>query len=181
MAGGKAAKLATLADVAAAIGVSRETVRTWRRAGWRDKPPFSLPRLLQWLRSSGPWKSRPESRADDPLLLAAGTSPALERYREERAALAKYERLRREGELIPRERIREGLNRIAAILRGVGESLQRQYGPDAHKLLEEGLDEAGREIESLFNDDDDGGGEDDDMDGNEDGDDCDGRAEPAAE
>ena len=62
-------------------------------------------------------------------------SPALERYREERAAIARLDRLEREGQLLPRDEVREALGRIAAILRGAGDTLQRQYGQAAADIL----------------------------------------------
>jgi hypothetical protein len=56
---------------------------------------------------------------DDALLQGAG-SPALERYREERALMARLDRLEREGQLLPRDEMRVALGRIAAIVRGPG-------------------------------------------------------------
>ena len=91
---------------------------------------------------------------DDPLLTGGTSSPALERYREERAALAKLDRLERERSLIPRDRCREALGRIAAILRGAGDALGRQFGSGATDLLYEALDDATREVERSFGDGD---------------------------
>lgn len=84
--------------------------------------------------------------ADDDLL-SGETSPALERYREERAALARLDRLERERVLVSRQEVREGLTRIAAVLRTAGDTLQRQYGPEALEILNEALAEAEREME----------------------------------
>jgi hypothetical protein len=89
------------------------------------------------------------ARDEDPLMQGGG-SPALEKYREERAALARLDRLEREGTLVPRERIRQSLGRIAAILRGAGDTLQRQYGVEALEILFEALDDAEREVERSF-------------------------------
>jgi hypothetical protein len=89
------------------------------------------------------------ARDDDPLMQGSG-SPALERYREERAALARLDRLAREGNLIPRSETRETLGRIAAILRSAGDSLQRQFGPEAAEVLYEALDDCGREVDRVF-------------------------------
>jgi hypothetical protein len=89
------------------------------------------------------------SRDEDPWMQGAG-SPALERYREERAALARLDRLEREARLIPRDIVREVLGRIAAILRAAGDSLQRQFGPSAVEILYEALDDGQREIERSF-------------------------------
>jgi hypothetical protein len=89
------------------------------------------------------------ARDDDDLMQGSG-SPALERYREERAALARLDRLEREGKLLPRDEALEALGRIAAVLRGAGESLQRQFGPAAVEILYEALDDADREVGRYF-------------------------------
>lgn len=81
---------------------------------------------------------------------SATKSPALERYREERAKLVRLDRLEREAELLPRAYVQEGLARVAGLLRGMGEALQRAFGPDALRLLDETLDECEREVERLF-------------------------------
>jgi len=47
--------------------------------------------------------------------------------------------------------MRESLGRIAAILRGAGDALQRQFGPAALEVLYEALDDAEREVERVFN------------------------------
>ena len=85
--------------------------------------------------------------ADDDALLRGSGSPAWERYREERAALARLDRLEREQELLPRDEVREALGRIAAILRGAGDTIQRQYGAAAVEILHEALADAEREID----------------------------------
>jgi hypothetical protein len=89
------------------------------------------------------------SREDDPLL-EGGATPALERYREERATLARLDRMEREKQLIPRDGVRQALGKIAGILRAAGESLQRQYGQQAKDLLDEALDDAAQEVERAF-------------------------------
>src|SRR5262245_1258054 len=84
------------------------------------------------------------ARDDDELLQACPSSTALEPYREERAALAKLDRLERERELLPRHETKETLGRIAAILRAAGDALQRQFGLAAAEILHEALDDAER-------------------------------------
>ena len=83
-------------------------------------------------------------------------SPALERYREERALLARLDRLERERSLVPRDEVREGLGRIAARLKAVGEALNRQYGPEALEILLEAMDDVERDIDRSFGDGSDG-------------------------
>jgi hypothetical protein len=88
---------------------------------------------------------------DDALLNGDGaSSPALERYREERALLARLDRLEREEQLVSRDEAREGLARIANLLRTAGETLERQHGADAADVLREALEEAQREITRQF-------------------------------
>jgi len=89
------------------------------------------------------------SRDDDQLMEGAG-SPALERYREERAALARLDRLEREGSLVPRDEVRQALGRVAAMLRSTGDTLQRQFGPAALEVFLEALDDVEREIQRSF-------------------------------
>ncbi len=86
---------------------------------------------------------------DDPLMRGEG-SPALERYREERAAIARLDRLERERMLIPRDDVRTSLGRIAALIREAGETLQRQFGAEAAEILLEAMDDAEQEIERTF-------------------------------
>ena len=81
---------------------------------------------------------------------AGNASPALERYREERAKLARLDRLEREGKLLARDRMHEGLGQIVSIVREALEILQRQFGAEAHALVDEALDDAERAIGALF-------------------------------
>ena len=87
---------------------------------------------------------------DDDDLMSGPASPALERYREERAIMAKILRLEREGQLLPRDLVRQSMSKTAAIIRQVGESLQKQFGDAAAHLLYEGIDDATAEIERFF-------------------------------
>lgn len=80
-----------------------------------------------------------------------GEDPTVE-LRREKANLARLDRLERERVLLPRDMVHEGLARIAGVLRTAGEALQRQFGPEAHRILEEALDDAQREIDSLCGD-----------------------------
>jgi hypothetical protein len=89
------------------------------------------------------------ARDEDPLMQGSG-SPALERYREERAAMARLDRLEREGELLPRDEVREALARVASILRSAGDTLQRQFGQGGLDILCEALDDAQREVDRCF-------------------------------
>lgn len=87
---------------------------------------------------------------DDDVLLQGGNSPALERYREERAEIARLDRLERQRELLPRHEVKEALARVAMMFRGAGEALLRQYGTSAGEILFEAIDDAQQEIDRTF-------------------------------
>jgi hypothetical protein len=94
-------------------------------------------------------KQLPLPGTDSDPLLSAGDSPALERYRDERAKLARLDRLERERQLLRRDAVHELLARMAGILRGTGEVFQRQFGPDALSILNEAVDEFDSAIEEF--------------------------------
>ena len=91
-------------------------------------------------------KMTPEDDGDVLLTGSSTGSPALERYRAEKALLAKMEREEKEGSLIPRDLIRQGFTRVASRLRQAGEILLREYGPSAADVLNRALDDADREV-----------------------------------
>jgi len=78
-----------------------------------------------------------------------GESPSIERWRHARADLAELELEAKKGNLVRREEIHKGLVELAARLRQFGETLQRDFGADAHRLLEELLDDYQREVDRL--------------------------------
>ena len=87
---------------------------------------------------------------EDGLWLGGGSSPAFERWREARATLAELDLAKRQGQLLGRNEVHEMLGRVASILRGAGDMLQREFGPEAHRVLDEALDDAEREIAGQF-------------------------------
>lgn len=111
-----------------------------------------LPDVVRALHDFLALNARRLAAEDDPLMAGDAASPALERYREERAALARFDRLERERQLVSRGDVREGLGRIAAVLRAAGDSLRLQCGPEAAAILDEALGDAALEIERLFGD-----------------------------
>ena len=112
-------------------------------------PSIDLPAVVRALHDFLATHAHKLTGDDDPML-AGGSSPALERYREERAALARLDRLERERLLVRRDEVREGLGRIAAIIRGAGEVLQREFGAAALEVLNDALDDAQSEIARCF-------------------------------
>lgn len=71
-------------------------------------------------------------------------TPALERYREEQAALKRLDRLEREKILIRVDVLHSELLQVFGLIRQAGERLQRMYGPEAQDVINEQLDEAER-------------------------------------
>jgi hypothetical protein len=113
-------------------------------------PTINLPEVVRALHDFLAANARKLADDDDDLLHSDGSSPALERYREERALIARLDRLEREQQLVPRDNVRQGLGQIAGLLRTAGETLQRECGPEARQILDEALDDARREIVRLF-------------------------------
>ncbi len=118
-------------------------------------PVICLPSVVRALHDFLAENAVKLAREDDPLMQGGG-SPALERYREERAMLARLDRLEREGSLIPRDEVREALGRVATILRSAGDALGRQFGSAALDIYFEALDDAERELQRSLGGGDDG-------------------------
>ena len=114
-------------------------------------PVLDLVALLRSLRVFLAKHSHKFADTDDGLL-GGENSPALERYRDERAKLARLERLEREGKLLPRDRVHEGLSRLAVVLRQAGDVLQRQFGTEPAAVLEEALTDYEQEVSDWLND-----------------------------
>jgi len=104
---------------------------------------IDLPSVVYWLHDFLAVHARRLSAPDDEdPAIAGAASPALER---KRAIDAKRAELKYENELgrsIPREAIHAGLAVFAGVLRAAGEDLQRQFGPEAHAILSDALDDA---------------------------------------
>ena len=73
----------------------------------------------------------------------------LERYREHRAELARLEVLERKRVLIDRRQIEPTMQRFAQVMRSAVETLQRQFGPEAAKTIDDALIDSLRVVDSL--------------------------------
>jgi hypothetical protein len=108
---------------------------------------INLPKVVRAFHDFLAKNARKLNTDDDALMQGdSSNSPALERYREERAALARLDRLEREATLVSRDEVRQGLGRIAATLRNAGETIQRQFGNAASDVIIEALDDAENDI-----------------------------------
>src|SRR5689334_8401659 len=72
-------------------------------------PTINLPALARAFHDFLADNALKLAKEEDALMTAGPASPALERYREERAALARLDRLEREHVLLPRDQVREAL------------------------------------------------------------------------
>ena len=112
-----------------------------------------LAALLKWLHdflaTNSTRLNAPDS--DDPMM-AGVASPALERYRDERAKLARLERLQKEGLLLPRDPMHQLHGKMAAVIRSSGDKLLRDFGEEAYAILTEALDDVQREVDRAFGD-----------------------------
>lgn len=90
------------------------------------------------------------AQVDDACLRSAQSSPALEKYREERARLAELDRLERERVLMPRELTRSLHYRLAMLIRRCIERLELNYGRDAAQLVLDMLDDYERELDDAL-------------------------------
>jgi hypothetical protein len=140
------------AEVLKLCGVSDETFRTVirpmlaadhsRRETSRGNPlRFFAPAVVAVL-----VQRAAAADIDDPMLAGDG-SPALERYRLARAKLAELDFSQRCGQLVPVADFVGMLGPLSAILRGAGDELGIKYGADAQRLLNDSLDEFGRQVE----------------------------------
>jgi hypothetical protein len=81
------------------------------------------------------------AREEDELLQYGHNSPALGRYRDEKARLAQLDRREREGELLPAREVYRIVERLAYFVRTAGVLLQRNFGNEALDILTDALDQ----------------------------------------
>lgn len=88
--------------------------------------------------------------SEDDLVYGGGDSPMLEKLREEMWKLKRLDRCERERNLVSREQLRDGLNQMVCLLRGLGDRLHFRHGAAAAELLNQYLDDVGDLVERLF-------------------------------
>jgi hypothetical protein len=116
---------------------------------------LSLPRIIRAFHdflAANKHRLASTAAGEDPLMQGEG-SPALERYRTVRADQEELKLAEMRRELLPRREIHQYLQRGQGIVRQAVETLQRQYGPDAAKLMNDAFIEAQRVLDSLVTDD----------------------------
>lgn len=103
---------------------------------------YDLFNVFLWVK--GRWFKTP----DDSDMI--GNSEHVEKFRKYKARMMELQVKEKEGELVPRAEIREGLSRMAGLLRALGARLQRSYGARAQEMINETLDEFEKVIETEF-------------------------------
>lgn len=148
-----AALLSSQAAVGHAFKKTDKTIQRWLDKGCPGADAdgkYHLWKIIEWYVE---YKTpRIEDAAE--LEMTGGDSPALERYRDEKAKLAKLDRLEREGVLVRKDALHDLLMSMAGLIRGAGDQLRRQFGNEALGILIEALDEMERLIGELNGDDD---------------------------
>ena len=71
-------------------------------------------------------------------------------YKRERTRATRLRRLQRQGQLLDRREVHEGLSAIAGIYRRAGARLRQEFGEDAYQIVEECWDDATRKIDRMF-------------------------------
>jgi phage terminase Nu1 subunit (DNA packaging protein) len=147
------------AELAVFFRVSIDTIATWRKKGMPGTPGrYDLSEALEWWRTEGPGRPRGGnefgSGAIDDLIVAAGDSPNLERYRLAKAQLAELELETKRRSVFPRDMARNALGRVASLWRRYGERLGKRHGPEEVVSFNETFEEAQRVILDEFCDGD---------------------------
>jgi len=135
---------ATMAEAAEALGINKSTLATWISQGapGRTDNGFDVQAIRAW---------RDERRKPDELL--TGTpSKWQERYRRERAKLARLDRLRRQGELVDRSSAQTCWAILARRLGQLGMALQKEFGPRPAKMLNDAIADCQREVQAALPD-----------------------------
>lgn len=104
------------------------------------------PKLHDFLARIAPYYARWITNADEDALLLGEATPSLERLRKAQAELTEFKLKQLKRDVVPREEVHQKLARTASIVRGCGDALQRQFGPEAHQILEDALNDVDRQI-----------------------------------
>lgn len=146
------------ADVARVLGISERRFADYLAAGCPgERGNYDLREIIPWVKENVWCKRNPKPILSDPdadIENDSESSPALERLREERWKRERIKRQLEEQEIIARDKVHDIFGIIGGVIRGMGEQLQKQFGPDAVDILDECLDDIDRQSTEIFGDDD---------------------------
>lgn len=115
---------------------------------------ISLPDVVKALHDFLAKNARRLTRGEpDDSMLDGDGSPALERYREERAVIAQLERMERERSLVSRSEVHELMGQLGSILRTACTTLEQRHGAEARLVLDDAYDQFQRLLEKRAGDD----------------------------
>lgn len=80
---------------------------------------------------------------------APGGKAETERWTRIRADIAELELAKRRGDLLESQQVRDGCRIVASEIRTLGDRLQRMFGKDAQRVVDEALDNIDSAIEQL--------------------------------
>lgn len=89
---------------------------------------------------------------DDDPMFSGPPNDAKERYQLAQARMAEHKLEQLKGRLVDRDEMLRALTPLFERIRLVGETLQREFGPGAHQLLDDALSESEDDLENLFGD-----------------------------
>ena len=118
-----------------------------------DGRTINLAAFVKWVYDFLSKYARIIALADAEDLGSQTGSPWQDKLREETFYIRRLDRQKREGELVDRHVMHDGLARMAVVFRKVGERLERRHGHEAFAIYEEGLKVMEHEINQLFADD----------------------------
>lgn len=135
----------TQAGVAKFFRVSGSAVARWALDGMPGaRGQYDLSEILHWLRTQGPWRPKAAPADTDDPLLAAGDSPALERYRLAKAQHAEMDLAARRAELLPTNQVVEVIVRVGGRIRKAIPMLCEPCRAVVRRAVEEADQEASR-------------------------------------
>lgn len=126
-------------SVARFFGTSASTVARWHQAGMPgQKGSWDLSAIAQWREQV--LKAAVDDAISDPDMVGGEGSPALERYRSARAAIAELELQRKQESLVDRNLIENELLRCADVIRGRLEIINTEPNMTGREALDLFLD-----------------------------------------
>ena len=140
----------TAREVAHIFSVTVQAVDAWRRTGCPvtkidGRLQFDLPAVISWRRERD--MANTAAIGGDPLLAGSVSgSPALERYRTEKAKLAALDYKHRRGQLIDKNTLNRKWRAVGARLRAALESIERKFGREVGDAIREAIESVSRDL-----------------------------------
>lgn len=129
----------TIAEAAGVIGVSPRQFSEYLARGMPGRPKcYDLKEIIRWCKSEI-WKARVVATPDADPLMTGSDSPALEKYREQKARQEAIKTWRMEGEYMPTSKARDFVTAVATALKDVATEFEKRFGNEAVGLFERGL------------------------------------------